>query len=388
MLYLDPCKCLKINTLNLRKTTFYKRKTTFYKRKTYIKKDIPFDMWFFIFIFAPELILNLNLMDIAKFDADKSYVKQHNAITSGRYEYSSAMLDILFMTLALIDTDKPNERTFQIYQKDIEAITGHKWNYQQLREATEGIGSRMFEIETPKSLKQLWLFSSVEYLLGTGSFLVKVNEDAMPYFFELKNNFTMLHLKSVLSCTSKFAKRLYAIACQWRSIGSVTFDIIDLKKMLGLIDKDGKEQYERFSEFKSKVLEIAAKQINEYTDINVSYEYIKRGRSFQRIKLLINKSLVKQQELPLYIDYTKSVEENIREATVLQFKNSIMMYGISEEYADILSKKVSRTEFEKVTEELNKKIIAEKSLSSWPAERIAKYLVGVFQNKEVLPRKV
>jgi plasmid replication initiation protein len=326
-------------------------------------------------------------MDIEKFDVEKSYVKQHNAITSGRYEYTSAMLDILFMTLAMIDTDKPNERTFQIYQRDIEAITGHKWNYQQLREATEGIGSRMFEIETPKSLKQLWLFSSVEYLLGTGSFLVKVNEDAMPYFFELKNNFTVLHLKSVLSCSSKFAKRLYAIACQWRSVGYHTFEISELKQMLGLIDKDGKEQFKQFTQFKKDVLEIAAKQINEYTDINLSYEFIKKGRSFHKVKLLINKALTKQPELPLYIDYTKSVEENVKEAVFKTFKNSIMMYGISEEYADILSKKVSRNEFEKVTEELNKKVIAEKSLSAWPTERIAKYLVGVFQNKGVLPRK-
>lgn len=326
-------------------------------------------------------------MDIEKFDVEKSYVKQHNAITSGRYEYTSAMLDILFMTLAMIDTDKPNERTFQIYQRDIEAITGHKWNYQQLREATEGIGSRMFEIETPRSLKQLWLFSSVEYLLGTGSFLVKVNEDAMPYFFELKNNFTVLHLKSVLSCSSKFAKRLYAIACQWRSVGYHTFEISELKQMLGLIDKDGKEQFKQFTQFKKDVLEIAAKQINEYTDINLSYEFIKKGRSFHKVKLLINKALNKQPELPLYIDYTKSVEENVKEAMFKTFKNSIMMYGISEEYADILSKKVSRNEFEKVTEELNKKVIAEKSLSAWTAERIAKYLVGVFQNKGVLPRK-
>lgn len=326
-------------------------------------------------------------MDIEKFDVEKSYVKQHNAITSGRYEYTSAMLDILFMTLAMIDTDKPNERTFQIYQRDIEAITGHKWNYQQLREATEGIGSRMFEIETPRSLKQLWLFSSVEYLLGTGSFLVKVNEDAMPYFFELKNNFTVLHLKSVLSCSSKFAKRLYAIACQWRSVGYHTFEISELKQMLGLIDKDGKEQFKQFTQFKKDVLEIAANQINEYTDINLSYEFIKKGRSFHKVKLLINKALTKQPELPLYIDYTKSVEENVKEAMFKTFKNSIMMYGISEEYADILSKKVSRNEFEKVTEELNKKVIAEKSLSAWSAERIAKYLVGVFQNKGVLPRK-
>lgn len=327
-------------------------------------------------------------MDIEKFDADKSYVKQHNAITSGRYEYTACMLDILFMTLAMINVEEPNERTFQIYQKDIEAITGNKWNYKQLREATEGIGSRMFEIETPKSLKQLWLFSSVEYLLGTGSFLVKINEDAMPYFFELKNNFTMLHLRSVLSCTSKFAKRLYAIACQWRSVGYHTFEITELKQMLGLLDKEGNPQYKNFTQFRVDVLETAEKQINEYTDIHISYEYIKKGRSFQKIKLLIDKTPTKQQELPLYIDYTKSVEENIKEAFVLRFKNSIMMYGISEKYADILSMKVSQNEFEKVTEDLNKMIREKKELEKWDTERVASYIVGVFQNKGVLPRKV
>lgn len=327
-------------------------------------------------------------MNIEVFDAEKSYIKQHNAITSGKYEYTSCMLDILFMVLALMDGNRPDKREYQIYVNDIETITGRKWNYQQLREATESIGSRMFEIETPQSLKQLWLFSSIEYLIGTGSFVVKINEDAMPYFFELKNNFTMLHLKSVLSCTSKYAKRLYAIACQWRSVGSVTFEISELKRILGLINKKGEEQFERISEFKTKVLEIAAKQINEFTDINISFELIKRGRSFQKVKLLIDKMPSTQQELPLCIDYMKSVEENIKEAVVQKFKNTIMLYGISEIYADILSKKVSQNEFEKETQALNKKIAAEKNIDAWTTERIAKYLVGVFQNKGVLPRKI
>jgi len=298
------------------------------------------------------------------------------------------MLDILFMVLALMDGNRPDKREYQIYANDIETITGRKWNYQQLREATESIGSRMFEIETTQSLKQLWLFSSVEYLIGTGSFIVKINEDAMPYFFELKNNFTMLHLKSVLSCTSKYAKRLYAIACQWRTAGSVTFDIIELKRMLGLINKKGEEQFERISDFKKFVLETAKQQINEHTDITIEHELIKRGRSYQKVRLYINKMNTSNLELPLNIDYTKSVEQNIKEAVVKNFKNSIMLYGISEFYADILSKKVSQNEFEKETKALNKKIAAEKDIDSWNSERIAKYLVGVFQNKGVLPRKV
>jgi hypothetical protein len=70
--------------------------------------------------------------------------------------------------------------------QDIDTITGRKWNLKQLREATESIGSRMFEIQTTEKLTQIWLFSKVEYLKGTGSFTIKINEDARPYFFALK----------------------------------------------------------------------------------------------------------------------------------------------------------------------------------------------------------
>jgi hypothetical protein len=44
----------------------------------------------------------------------------------------------------------------------------------------------MFEIQTTEKLTQIWLFSKVEYLKGTGSFTIKINEDARPYFFALK----------------------------------------------------------------------------------------------------------------------------------------------------------------------------------------------------------
>ena len=170
----------------------------------------------------------MELMDINK---ENKLIYQHNVITSGRYDYSSSMLDILFMVLSSLEKGKLE---YDIHVQDIEDITGHQWNLKQLREATESIGSRMFEIETPESIEQIWLFSRVKYMLGTGSFMIKLNEDASPYFFELKNNFTSMQLKSVLNCSSKYAKRLYGIACQWRSVGSKRFEIVELKKMLVL----------------------------------------------------------------------------------------------------------------------------------------------------------
>ncbi|WP_159077765.1 replication initiation protein, partial [Mycobacterium tuberculosis] len=132
--------------------------------------------------------------------------------------------------------------------------------------------------------------------IGTGSFSVKLNDEALPYFFELKNNFTALQLKSVLNCSSKYAKRLYGIACQWRSIGSKRFEIEELKKMLGLIDKKGNEQFERISQFKEYVLDIAKKQINENSDIEIDFELKKKGRSFEWVTIHINSQKFKQLE--------------------------------------------------------------------------------------------
>ena len=198
----------------------------------------------------------MELMDVNK---ETKVVLQHNVITSGRYDYASSMLDILFMVLSSLEVGKLE---YIIHSSDIETITGRKWNLRQLRESTESIGSRMFEVEWTdengrKRIRQMWLFEYVEYVEGSSSFKVKINETARPYFFELKNNFTAMQLKSVLNCSSKYAKRLYGIACQWRSVGSKRFEIVELKKMLGLIDKKGNEQYTEITAFRKEVLEIA-----------------------------------------------------------------------------------------------------------------------------------
>lgn len=308
----------------------------------------------------------MELMDVNK---DNKLIYQHNVITAGRYDYSACMLDILFMVLSGLESGKLE---YSIHVQDIEAITGRKWNLKQLREATESIGSRMFEIETPESLDQIWLFSRVKYMKGTGSFIVKLNDEATPYFFDLKNNFTALQLKSVLNCSSKYAKRLYSIACQWRSVGTKRFEISELKQMLGLIDKKGNEQFERISDFKKFVLDIARSQICENTDIEIDFELKKRGRSFHWVILHINSQKFKQME----IDFNKPVE-------MQKFKAKIMAYGFNDEQASIIASKEKEKDFDILITDLNDKVRNRKI----NVKNSVGYLVGIYQKKGVLPLK-
>lgn len=301
---------------------------------------------------------------------EKQY-KQHNAITSGRYDFTACQLDILFMILSSLEEDK---LTYTVRAKDIELLTGREWNYQQLRKSTEDIGSRMFEIETETSYKQLWLFQSVEYLKGHGAFEVMISEPAKPLFFELKNNFTHFQLKSVLGCTSSYAKRLYMLACQWRTIGRFPkpIPISELKKMLGLVDKKGNEQYSEITGFKKFVLDIAKKQINEQTDISFDYELYKRGRSYEYIQVYV--SISKDKPKQLEIDYNKPVNEqkNIR---------SVMAYGISEEYATLIVND-GYDEFIKFVEKVNER--ARKG--EIKVDNAVAYIIGTYQKKGVLPK--
>jgi plasmid replication initiation protein len=308
----------------------------------------------------------MELMDV---DAETKLIYQHNVITSGRYDYSATMMDILFMMLSSLEVGKLE---YTIHVQDIETITGRKWNLKQLREATESIGSRMFEIQTTEKLRQIWLFSYVDYMTGTGSFKIKINDDAQHYFFELKNNFTALQLKSVLNCTSKYAKRLYGIACQWRSVGSKRFEIEELKKMLGLIDKKGNEQFERISDFKIKVLDIARQQINENTDIEIDFELKKRGRSFHWVTLHINSQKFKQLE----INFHNPVD-------VQKFASKLTAYGFTQDQAELIAGREKETNFDTLITDLNLKVRTGKL----KVENSVGYLIGIYQKKGIIPSK-
>ena len=313
----------------------------------------------------------MELMDVNK---ETKVVLQHNVITSGRYDYASSMLDILFMVLSSLEVGKLE---YMVHSSDIETITGRKWNLRQLRESTESIGSRMFEVEWTdengrKRIRQMWLFEYVEYVEGSSSFKVKINETARPYFFELKNNFTAMQLISVLNCSSKYAKRLYGIACQWRSVGSKRFEIVELKKMLGLIDKKGNEQYTEITAFRKEVLEIAKKQINEHTDIEIDFELKKRGRPFHWVTLHINSQKFKQLEFNFH-----------NPIDVQKFASKLTAYGLTQEQADIIAQKEKEADFNALIEDLNAKVRSGKL----KMDKSVAYLVGVYQKKGILPNK-
>jgi plasmid replication initiation protein len=232
-------------------------------------------------------------------------VRQHNAITNARYEYSEMQLDIFLYLLAKLRKDK-TDGVYEVSVIEMSKLTGKKYNYQQLRLATEGMGSRMFEVSTPKSYIQLWMFQRIEYVHGTGVIEVEFANPIKPYLFDLKDNFTSFQLYAALRLGSKFAKRIYTLCSQWKDKGQTQiFSLDEFKKMLSLIDDKGNEQFERLSDFKRYVLDASVKQINQHTDLEIGYTLEKKGRSFNSIAFRV-KSQPLAVVLPLKDEHSKA----------------------------------------------------------------------------------
>ncbi|WP_236705161.1 replication initiation protein [Hymenobacter sp. AT01-02] len=210
-------------------------------------------------------------------------IRQHNALTNARYDYTEMQLDLLFFLVSKLRKDQKTA-VYELSIKELSTLTGKKYDYPYLRKATEGMGSRVFEVETATQHSQLWMFQRVNYLKGQGIIEIKLTEDIVPYLFDLKDNFTSYELASALRLTSKYAKRIYQICSQWKDLGETKkYDLEDFRKMLGLIDDKGNEKMKQVKELREKVLDIAVKQINEHTELQVSYKLEKRVRTFKNI---------------------------------------------------------------------------------------------------------
>jgi plasmid replication initiation protein len=240
-------------------------------------------------------------------------VRQHNALTNARYEYTELQLDLLFFLLSKLRKDQ-QDRVYELSIKDLSALTGKKYNAAYLHKATSDMGSRVFEVQTETRYRQLWMFQRVDYLLGQGIIEIKLTEDITPYLFDLKENFTSYELASALRLTSKYAKRIYQYCSQWKDQGETKkYDIQDFKQMLGLLDDKGKDKTIRMSDFRESVLDVAVKQINEHTELHISYKLEKRVRTYKNIVFTV-KSQALAETIPFDLVATNQVVPGVQQS--------------------------------------------------------------------------
>jgi plasmid replication initiation protein len=209
-------------------------------------------------------------------------IRQANALTNARYDYTELQQDLMFFMISKLKPD--NRDAYSLSIMELSKLTGKKYNAAYLHKATADMGSRVLEVLTEKSYEQIWMFQRVKYHLGQGIIEFDLTKHILPYLFDLKDNFTSFELAAALRLTSKYAKRIYPLCSQWKDLGETKkYDLQDFKRMLGLIDEKGNEKMKQLIDLRTNVLDVAVRQINEHTELRISYKLEKVGRSYKNI---------------------------------------------------------------------------------------------------------
>ena len=220
-------------------------------------------------------------------------VKSNDLIQRNRFELSLPEQKTVAYICSMIQPMQTEESGFQLeYEFKIREyckICGIDYdngkNYQDVKATLKKLRDKSMWLTLPDGSETTvgWLAKATTNK-KSGIAHIKLDEDMVPYLFDLKQKFTQYQLYNVLGMKSAFSVRIYELMKSYSFRHIITFELDELKKLLMVEDV---KSYNRFPDFRRKVLEKSQLEINELTDINIEFEPIKTGRKVTSIKFII-----------------------------------------------------------------------------------------------------
>ncbi len=175
--------------------------------------------------------------------------------------------------------------------------------YKRAKEIGDNLMQKVLTINTADGgWKMFHWMETMEYIKTTATIRVLISPAIIPYIIELKEKFTQFRLENILYLRSTHAIKLYQILAQYKTTKKRDITIDELKNMLGINEE---KSYKQFGHIKERILEISQREINEKTDLIISYALVKQSRKVVAIKFKItqkpNQETQAKKEFEKYI---------------------------------------------------------------------------------------
>lgn len=252
----------------------------------------------------------------------KLTVVKSNHIVRASYELTLNEQRLILLCIAKVKrSDIDAQTVFEITVSEFAdqfdlSITS---SYKQLREATERLYERSVLINTPTAIEQIesekklesiktrWV-SNVRYLEGQGGVNIQFSPIIIPYISKLHSEFTIYNLKYIAKMSSNYSIRIYELLAQWISVGKLSISIEQLREILCLEYK-----YKAVKDFRARVIAPAVNEINATSDLDITYEPYKEGRSIKGFNFTLRRKS-KPKVTKSYIEEHARVGESYAEA--------------------------------------------------------------------------
>ena len=225
-------------------------------------------------------------------------ITKSNDLVEASYKLTLNEQRVLLMAIAHIDSRKPliKKYYFRISARDFAETFGIeiKHAYEALEDAAKRLLKQIVQTYDRKNkvCEQFhWVFH-VKYFNGEGFVELGFSPNIIPYLTLLSQRFTSYELQHITRLNSSYAIRLYELLKQFAQTNERVIPLERFKERLELAD-----QYPRFFDLKRRVIQPAVDEINAYTDLEVKWDTVRKGRKVMSLMFIFNET--KQTKLPL-----------------------------------------------------------------------------------------
>jgi len=222
--------------------------------------------------------------------AEEDYrVTQANALIEADYQkfIPSRAQKIVRMIFSLIQPDDENFKIYKVKFEDVKRFLGYQdsvtWGRfrQDLRDIALSLYENKEILHIKEGKRELFApwFASIEINEENDTLEFEISTKLKPYLLELKRNFTTYGLINIRNLRSSYSIRIYELLKQYAKIGYRQFSMEELRAKLGIPP----EKYERYSQFKLRVIQKPQEDLREYTDIAFTFEELKTSRKVTAI---------------------------------------------------------------------------------------------------------
>lgn len=219
---------------------------------------------------------------------EKQVVKANDLIQRSRFNLSLQQQKIVLYLISQITQYDEEFKLYEFSIIDFCKICGisETGNYADLKAAIKEIADKSLWI-TIEDEETLLRWIEKPYInKQSGTIKIRLDNDMKPFLLQLKENFTSYELIWTLHFRSKYTIRLYELikSIHFHDLEEYTreYKLDELKRMLDA------EKYDRWIHFKQRVLEPSLEEINKYSDKNVVWEPLKKGKSIEKIRFTIS----------------------------------------------------------------------------------------------------
>lgn len=186
--------------------------------------------------------------------------------------------------------------------------------YQKLKDALDSLFDRFVTLydtapDTGEAriTKTRWI-STASYLDGSGRLQFIFAPIIIQYITRLEPEFTRYRLEQVGNMTSAHAVRLYELLVQYRMVGKRELSLAELRMMFQLAPTE----YKLTANFVNRVIAPSVEQINEHSDLTVSYKTKKTGKAISHFVFKIKSKDREQSDSEVAEDqaYRNKLEAN------------------------------------------------------------------------------